>query len=189
MKNKTIQEVIIVEGRNDTAAIKRAVNTDTIETHGFGIRQETWQLIKNAATKRGIIIFTDPDFSGNEIRKKVKARFPDAKEAFLDVKEAERNGDIGIENASPEAILQALEKARCTKADIAGEFTIGDLFADGLAERPNATARRGALGGILGIGYGNASAFLAKLNQYGITREEYHEALRKINDQGDKGQA
>ncbi|MDD2217870.1 MAG: ribonuclease M5 [Eubacteriales bacterium] len=182
MKNKTIKEVIIVEGRNDTAAIKRAVNTDTIETHGFGIKKITWQLIENAANMRGIIIFTDPDFSGNEIRKKVKARFPGAKEAFLSVKEAERNGDIGIENASPEAISKALEKARCTKEEVYNEFIQRDLVEGGLTDKNNASQRRSALGEILGIGYGNASAFLTKLNKYGITREEYNEALRKIND-------
>ena len=34
---KTIKEAIIVEGRDDTAAIRRAVSAMTIETHGFGM--------------------------------------------------------------------------------------------------------------------------------------------------------
>ena len=62
---KTVKEVIVVEGRDDTAAIKRAIDADTIETHGFGIRRTTWELIENASRERGIIIFTDPDYSGN----------------------------------------------------------------------------------------------------------------------------
>ena len=36
MKSK-IREVIIVEGRDDTAAVLRAVDAQTIETHGFGM--------------------------------------------------------------------------------------------------------------------------------------------------------
>lgn len=78
---KTVKEVIVVEGRDDTAAIKRAIDADTIETHGFGIRRTTWELIENASRERGIIIFTDPDYSGNEIRRRLKERFPEAKEA------------------------------------------------------------------------------------------------------------
>ena len=34
-----IEEIIVVEGRDDTAAIRRAVDAVTIETHGFGIRE------------------------------------------------------------------------------------------------------------------------------------------------------
>ena len=46
MEKRTIHEVIIVEGRDDTAAVKRAIDGLTIETHGFGIRRETCALIE-----------------------------------------------------------------------------------------------------------------------------------------------
>ena len=185
MTNKKIREVIVVEGRNDTAAVKRALDADTIETHGFGIGAAIWQLIEKAAAERGIIIFTDPDHAGNEIRRRIRERFPTAKEAFLSRDDAERNGDIGIENASPQSILRALEAVRCTAATPSAEFTSEDLFAHGLAGGSGASERRKRLGALLGIGYGNAGAFLAKLNGYGVTRKEYDEALREIDDQRD----
>ena len=105
-----IDEIIVVEGRDDTAAVRRAVDAVTIETHGFGIREETWQMIDKAYRTKGIIVFTDPDTAGEQIRRRILARFPDAKEAFLDQERAAKAGDIGIENASPEAIREALEK-------------------------------------------------------------------------------
>ena len=36
-----INEVIVVEGRDDTRAVKRAVDAETIETHGYGITAAT----------------------------------------------------------------------------------------------------------------------------------------------------
>ena len=78
MEKLKIKEAIVVEGRDDTIAVKRAVDGLTIETHGFGIRRETWQVIEKAYSEQGIIIFTDPDFSGEEIRRKLTAQFPDA---------------------------------------------------------------------------------------------------------------
>ena len=57
-KNR-IKEIVVVEGRDDTAAIKRSVDALTIETHGYGIRQETWDLIAKAYETVGIIVFTD----------------------------------------------------------------------------------------------------------------------------------
>ena len=109
-----IEEIIIVEGRDDTAAIKQSVDAVTIETHGYGIRPDTWDTIAKAHQEKGIIVFTDPDHAGEQIRRRILERFPDAKEAFLDRGLAEKDGDIGIENASPESIRQALQKAHCT---------------------------------------------------------------------------
>ena len=72
IKNKkTIKEAIIVEGRDDTAAINRAVEAMTIETHGFGMPDSIWPLIDKAYQEQGIIIFTDPDYAGEKIRRKI----------------------------------------------------------------------------------------------------------------------
>ena len=37
-KKPKIKEAIVVEGRDDTLAVSKAVNAITIETHGFGLR-------------------------------------------------------------------------------------------------------------------------------------------------------
>lgn len=175
-----IKETIVVEGRDDTAAIKRAVNAYTIETHGFGIKRETWELIGKAYEETGIIIFTDPDFAGKEIRRRLTEKFPKAAQAHLSQEDAAKSGDIGIENASPEAIRQALKKAHYTIEEKRDEFTIADLREQDLVGSPDASRRRDHLGKLLGIGYGNSKSFLAKLNQYGITREEFLLRLKEI---------
>ena len=43
-----IRETVIVEGRDDTINLKKAVDCFTIETHGFGIKRETWEAIEKA---------------------------------------------------------------------------------------------------------------------------------------------
>ena len=48
MEKIKVNEVIIVEGRDDTAAVKQAADGLIIETHGFGIRRQTWELIEKA---------------------------------------------------------------------------------------------------------------------------------------------
>lgn len=178
---KKIKEIIVVEGRDDTIAVKQAVDAMTIETHGFGIKKETWNLIEKAYNEIGIIIFTDPDFSGEEIRRKLSRRFPDAKQAYLQRDDAEKNGDIGIENASPEAIIEALEKVHCTAAASPEnpEFTMEDMVHYGLTGLPSAAEKRSRMGKLLGIGYGNTKSFLKKLNKYQITRKEFLDCLSR----------
>jgi ribonuclease M5 len=173
----TVKEVIIVEGRNDSAAIKRSVSAATIETHGFGISAETLALIEKAYLDKGIIIFTDPDFSGGQIRKKLSERFPKAKHAYLTRKDASKDGGIGVENSGPEAIIEAIQKAKASFEDTAQTFTYEDIHNFGLAGDKDSSEKRAEIGKILGIGYGNAKTFLNKLNQYGVTTEEFNEAI------------
>lgn len=178
-----IKEIIIVEGRDDTAAIKKSADAITIETHGYGINERTWNLIETAYRGPGIIVFTDPDHAGEQIRKRIMKRFPDAKEAFLDRQSACRKGDIGIENASPESIRQALAKAKCSvsgKENAGNEFSMEDMLRAGLAGMEGSSERRRRLGKLLGIGYGNVRTFLQKLNKFGVEREDFERAVRQI---------
>lgn len=188
-----IKETIVVEGRDDTAAIKRSLDVLTIETHGYGIRPDTWELIAKANATTGIIVFTDPDHAGEQIRKRILEKFPDAMEAFLDVDAARaEDGDIGIENASDEAIRRALAKARrgagkraedsnVINGHIAAEsFTQSDMFTWGLAGREGAAQRRAETGKILGIGFANSKTFLQRLNRFGVSRDEIEEAISRL---------
>ncbi len=177
-----VKEVIVVEGRDDTNAVLRAVDGLTIETHGFGIKKETWDLLEKAYKEKGLIILTDPDYSGEEIRRKLTARFPESRQAFLTRSEAEKKGDIGIENAEPEDIAEAIRKAHYTAAAETALFTEEDLFAAGLTGRQDSAQRRQLLGAALGIGYGNARGFLKKLNSFGVSREDFEKSLKALED-------
>ena len=45
-----------------------------------------------------------------------------------------------------------------------------------------ASQRRAKLGKLLGIGYGNTAAFLSRLNNFGISKEEFVQAIKKIDN-------
>ncbi len=177
-----IKEIIVVEGKDDIAAIKRAVDAEVIATGGFSLPISVMQRIKTAAQKRGVIIFTDPDFAGEKIRKIIASQLPNCKHAFLPKEEALKDGDIGIENASPASILLALKKARSQRIDKQENFTRQDLISYGLMGNNNASLRREKLGKVLGIGYGNAKQFLSRLNNYDITRDEFDQALKFLEE-------
>lgn len=177
---KTIKEAIVVEGRDDTAAINRAVKAITIETHGFGMPDHIWPTIEKAYNDQGIIVFTDPDYAGEKIRRKIVERFPACKQAFLPKGKALKNGDIGVENATPEDIIEALENAHCTAEQKGETFTKEDLFTYGLVGTDDAKERREKLGNLLSIGYGNSKTFLKKLNQFNITKEEFLDKIKEL---------
>ncbi len=179
-----IKEVIVVEGRDDESAVKKAVDAEVIITHGFGIKKSTMDRIRVARKRCGVIIFTDPDHAGEKIRQRIDKSIAGCKHAFLPLEQAIKDGDIGIENANPTSIRQALSKVH-TAVDISEdaqkEFSHSDLIKNELVGGEGAQSRRVRLGAILGIGYGNAKQFLRRLNHYGISREEFSKGIEKVN--------
>ena len=176
---KIIKEVIIVEGRDDISAVKAAVDAEVIEVNGFAVRKvKTLEKIKTAYEKKGIIILTDPDFAGEKIRKTLNDNFPLAKNAFISREDGTKDGDVGVENAQPEAIIDALFKAKCVvNSDLEELFNTSHMIDNNLIGSPNSAEKRAEIGKKLGIGYSNGKQFLSRLNRYGITYDEFVKAL------------
>ncbi|TPE68538.1 ribonuclease M5 [Halalkalibacterium halodurans] len=181
-----IKEMIVVEGRDDTIAIQRAVNADTIETNGSAVNEETLKRIALAQQRRGVIILTDPDYPGERIRRIVSERVPGCKHAFLPKKAAlSKNGDdLGVENAAPEAIRHALGKVHEAMEDPLEVISRQDLFDAGLMAGADAKKRREQLGILLGIGYANGKTLYKRLKAFQITKREFAEAIAQIVEEG-----
>lgn len=180
-----IKEVIVVEGKDDVAAVKKAVDAEMIAVGGFGINARVIARIKEAQKRKGVIVLTDPDFAGEKIRK-INCRVPGIKHAYISQEDGIKDDDIGVENATPEVIIEALNRAKITLEEKVETFDAQDMFYFGLNGDPNAKARRIKLGNKLGIGYGNANQMLSRLNNYGITKEEFIEAIKFVDKELEK---
>ncbi|WP_374717815.1 ribonuclease M5 [Neobacillus sp.] len=180
-----IQEIIVVEGKDDTTAIKRAVDADTIETNGSAVNQSTIEKIRRAQETRGVIIFTDPDYPGEKIRKTIAENVPGCKHAFLTKAAAMAKGDkgIGVEHASPEAIREALGDAQVMMEQPVEKITQEDLIAAGLIAGKGAKERRIRLGELLKIGYTNGKQLHKRLMMFQISKQEFSEALVQVLQQ------
>ncbi|MGY3765686.1 ribonuclease M5 [Vagococcus vulneris] len=183
-KKIKIEEIIVVEGKDDTKRIQEVVDADTIETNGSAINEETLGKISHAQEVRGVIIFTDPDFSGEKIRKQVAEVVPQAQHAFINRKSSvpkKKHGSLGVEHASDEVILEALRlvstpAATTFTSDIPTEF----LIQSGLIAGPNAKQRRELLGDYLRIGYTNGKQLRKRLDMFQVKRETFEAALKKV---------
>ena len=176
----SIRETIVVEGKDDRSAVLAAVKANVLCTSGYGLNDDIISDIRAAYERTGIVIFTDPDHAGREIRKKLTDMFPKAKQAYLTKEQSLKKGDVGIENAKPEDIVKALMNASAEEDDAEFEITREDLFYAGLIGGADSAKKRESLGSFLGIGYANASAFLKRLNYMGITREYLARACERL---------
>lgn len=178
-----IKEIIVVEGKDDITAVKRAVDATVIATHGFGFGEKLLKELKVAQQRQGLIIFTDPDYMGKEIRKRIQKVIPEAKHAYLPREEAVAGDDVGIENATPESIIEALTHARATVTDREETFGLEDMRRWGLRDHEEAQERRQVVARKLHLGHGNAKQFLKKLNGYGISREEVEAVIHSLDEE------
>ena len=178
-----IKEIIVVEGRDDTVAIKRAVDADTIETNGSAVNEETIEKVKLAQKTRGVIIFTDPDYPGQRIRNIVSERVPGCKHAFLDKEEARpKNGKgIGVGHASIASIQKALEDVKQEWMGAAMEISQEDLIVARLIGDSKAKSRRERIGKLLKIGYANGKQLHKRLQMFQISKEDFIRAVEQIN--------
>lgn len=185
MKPK-IKEVIVVEGKSDTLKIQQAVDADTIETQGLALMEETLELIEHAQETRGVIVFTDPDYPGETIRKWITQRVPDVKHAFIipDEGAPKFKGTLGIEHASNETIRKALEGLYSISAD--QEPTVSSQFLRemGLSGGKKAKEMRIRLGEKLRIGYTNGKQLQKRLTMFGISEEMVRQALQEMKEEG-----
>ncbi len=193
-----VKEIVVVEGRDDTARLKKIEGIKTIETHGFGISEKTWNELEKAYREMGLIIFTDPDHAGEQIRKKLKKRFPLAKEAFIIREKAKKKKNIGIENATEKDIVEALEKAKClwnAKGDeeiiedrekfATDPLSKADIIELGLVGKSGSKDRRNFIADEFGFGYGNGKQILDKINMYKISKAEIIKKLEEGKDFND----
>ncbi|KAB2328857.1 ribonuclease M5 [Cytobacillus depressus] len=180
-----IKEIIVVEGKDDTTAIKNALDADTIETNGSAISEETIEKIKLAQKTRGVIVFTDPDFPGQKIRNTIKEKVPGCKHAFLDKKDAihKRGKGVGVEHASPEMIRKALQDAHIMHEETIEAITQDDLITAGLIGGAGARERREKLGKILKIGFTNGKQLHKSLMMFQISKEEFAAAIQAIRQE------
>ena len=182
-----INEIIVVEGKDDTTAIKRAVGADTIETNGSAISEETLRRIEHAQKKRGVIVFTDPDYPGRRIRAIIEERIPDVKHAFLaKEKTIAKNGKgLGIEHASDEDIRIALRNVYTvnTSEHSREQITLEDLMLAKLIGHPQSKERRKRLGDILNIGMTNGKQLHKRLIMFQITVEQFAAAVAHIDQE------
>lgn len=188
MTKRKIQEVIVVEGKDDTANLKQYYDVDTYETRGSAIDEDDLERIERLNDLRGIIVFTDPDYNGERIRKIIMNAIPTVKHAFLNRGEAApksktKGRSLGVEHASFADLEKALSQVT-SNFDMEGEFDVSqsDLIRLKLVMGTDSRQRREYLGESLRIGYCNGKQLLKRLELFGITLEELENAMKGYNN-------
>lgn len=189
-----VKEAVIVEGKYDKIKLSNILDGLIVEINGFGIYKDKnrMKFIRKLAEERGIIIITDSDHSGFQLRNfiassvgkdKVKHIYiPDVygKEKRKD--KPSKEGKIGVEGISDDVLRELFEKGGvvCLDANSENRITNYDLFEAGLSGAPNATQNKKKLLKKLNLPeFLSTNSLLSYLNSV-MSRDEFFDYLTTI---------
>ena len=146
---------IIVEGRYDKSTLSGFIDARIITTGGFSIfnNKEKQALIRRMG-EGGIILLTDSDGGGKQIRKFISGIIPPDKIHNLYIpkiagkesrkRKASAQGTLGVEGMDKEVLIRLLEpfKAGNEQMTEGRQITKTDFFLDGLSGSESASERR-----------------------------------------------
>lgn len=184
---------IIVEGRYDKSTLCSMVEATVITTEGFGIfNNKEKQALLRRICKDGVIVMTDSDGGGRQIRGFLSSIIPRDKIYHIYTPEIEgkerrkdhrsKAGVLGVEGMKSDVILRLLSpflggSAPGKSGDL---LTKVDFFRDKLTGYPNSSARREMLASRLDLPSDmTPNALLEAINLL-VRREEYERLISEI---------
>lgn len=193
MDKLIIDRPIIVEGKYDKIKLDSLLSAHIIPTDGFSLfkKTELAALLLRLAEARGVIVLTDPDGGGRQIRTRLAQMLPKEKVTHLYVpavagKEkrkarAGKAGLLGVEGIDADTLRTIFLPFACgTPAKACGGITKKDFYLDGLSGKDGAKEKREALCRRLSLPPDmTANALLDALNLL-YTQEEYREILLSL---------
>lgn len=197
MEKIYIEKPIVVEGKYDKIKLSNIFDAVIIVINGYGIYKdkEKVALIKKYAEKDGIILLTDSDGAGFQIRNYLKGIIPNKRIINVYIpqvkgkekrkKSPSKSGLLGVEGINRETIINAFRKAgvidlKSAEKDKKEFFTKAVLMDDGLIGMDNSSLLRKKLMQELGLPeLLSTKALIEALNSF-CSIEGYKEILAKI---------
>ena len=76
ISKEKISDLIVVEGKSDIDFLSSFLDADFYKVNGSAINEKDIKYLKEVIKKRDIIVLTDPDYPGLQIRNKINKEIP-----------------------------------------------------------------------------------------------------------------
>lgn len=187
-----IAQAIVVEGKYDKIKLSSILDAVILVTNGFRIFRdpEKMALIQYYARTTGVIVLTDSDRAGFQIRNYLKSAVRDGKLYHVYIpdiygkehrkEKPSAEGKLGVEGIRKDVLLEAFAKAGVLTDEVpekADPITRYDLYELGLSGGADSKARRKALQKRLGLPDLLSAASLLEVLNTMMTRQELQQLL------------
>ncbi len=166
--------VIVVEGKSDVSFLETFIDADFVITNGSEISKETIAYLKKLKEKRSIIVLTDPDFPGLQIRNRIEENIDGVLHAYVRKEYSIKHRKVGVAESTKEEVILALKNTFLLKnASNKSDLTKEDLYELGFIGKSNSDALRKEVAEYFNLGFvSNSKTFYKHLLALGITKKD-----------------
>lgn len=182
MKTK-INAILIVEGKTDIDFLSSFIDAPIYSVNGSAIEDKDFEFINEALKNNKVIVLTDPDFPGLQIRNKINGHCKGVYNAYVRKEVSIKGGKVGVAESTKEEVLNALKEAvKFEETNSKGSITTADLYELKLLGDDNSSYLRKEVSEKLHLGFSNSKSFLKKVNLLGISKEKLKETIENVKN-------
>ena len=166
------EKIYIVEGEHDISKLKQVdPKIKVLHTGGMHLKKEFINQLKKLEKSYQIILLLDPDFAGENIRRKLAQNLTNPTHIYVEKTLATNTkGDVRIENLKISDLRDAIQNERINAQ--LGDIDTIFLINHGYLSKPYSKELRLKLTSHFKIGYTNGKGLAERLNLYNITRQK-----------------
>lgn len=195
MNKLKIDIPILVEGKYDKITLSGVLDANIFTTGGFSVfnNKEKQALLRRLAEEKGLIVLTDSDGGGKQIRAFLSGILPKEKIKMLYIPKIEgkerrkshksKGGFLGVEGMTPEllrSLFTSFAKGESLEHKEKRQITKTDFYLDGLSGGDGAKALRATLAKAFSLPEDmTANALLEALNLLS-SYEEYKTEVERL---------
>ncbi len=197
----SLDRVIVTEGKYDKIRLSNIFDAVIVTTEGFGIFKSTEKAayIRRLAESKGIIIVTDSDSAGAQIRNRLRelvrgcevinVYVPSLKGKERRKTEPSREGLLGVEGIKDSLIIEAFERAgaltRTVPSGLKRPITGLELYNAGLTGAVGSAERRRELKRLSGLPDSLSQAALLEALNSLYTYEEFIGLAERLSEKAE----
>lgn len=176
------KQMFVVEGKNDVNKLRSIYkDINVVSVGGSQVDEKVVNYLNKIKETYEIIIITDPDYPGKQIRDYLEEKLVDVKHVFLEPKYSKSSNKkkIGLEHVSSEIIKRKLNDLITFKPND-NLLTNNDLINNKLIGFPNSKELRYKLTTYIKIDNCNGKRLLKRLNSLNIDKYKLKEIVNSF---------
>ncbi len=174
---KIIKDVLVVEGSNDASYISSLVEALIVTTNGYEIPNKEIDFLKHLPNGKKVLILTDSDKAGGEIRKRLNDKLNNLENVYVDINQCNKNNKHGVAECDKNELLKVLKPYMSEGTSQKG-LTTNDLVKIGIDTKN----KREYIAKELHLGNCNNKTLLKRINYLEISLQKLDEIYKQYGN-------
>ena len=170
-----LKYILVVEGKEDASYLSNYIGSEIVAVNGYELNSSLISYLKN----KEVIIMTDPDEAGKQIRNKLNEVLNKVHNVEIDIKQCIRGKKNGVAECQIDEILCKLSLFFENNHEKHTEITSFDLFDLKISEN---SELRAYVSEKLNLGTCNNKQLLKRMNSTSVKLEVLKELVDQYNN-------